>query len=72
LRYALTLGKERIIVDVSGVRAIDARFLGLLLMVRKHLKQHQARLEFVGASRATKRMFRLNGVGFLLSAGQSA
>ena len=71
-RHALPLARERVIVDVSGIRAIDARFLGLLLMVRKHLNKRRARLEFVGASRAIKRTFRLNGLGFLLSTEQAA
>jgi anti-anti-sigma regulatory factor len=51
---------------VSG--AIDARFLGLLLMLRKKLKGSGANPIFIGLPPALERIFRLNGLEFLLSA----
>jgi N-acetylglucosaminyldiphosphoundecaprenol N-acetyl-beta-D-mannosaminyltransferase len=55
-------------VDVSGLRAIDPRFFGLLLMVRKQLVARGGRLQIAGASAAIRRAFRLNRFDFLLSA----
>jgi N-acetylglucosaminyldiphosphoundecaprenol N-acetyl-beta-D-mannosaminyltransferase len=66
-RAALAAAKPRLIVDLSKVDGVDARFLGLLLMMRKCAGQQGARLEVIGASAAIKRMFRLNEVGFLLA-----
>ena len=68
LREALAT-KDRVVIDVSRTRHIDARFFGLLLMLRKQLVERGARLTFTGVSRPIEKMFRLNGVGFLLSAG---
>jgi N-acetylglucosaminyldiphosphoundecaprenol N-acetyl-beta-D-mannosaminyltransferase len=53
-------------IDVSAVRVIDARFFGLLLMVRKQLIERGGRLQFVGVSRRIERAFRMNRFGFLL------
>jgi N-acetylglucosaminyldiphosphoundecaprenol N-acetyl-beta-D-mannosaminyltransferase len=50
---------------------MDPRFLGLLLMLRKQVKKQQARLKFVRMSRQLERMFRLNGVDFLLASERS-
>jgi N-acetylglucosaminyldiphosphoundecaprenol N-acetyl-beta-D-mannosaminyltransferase len=55
-------------IDVSQTRSIDPRFFGLLLMLRKELKRDGKILKFTGASKKTKRIFRLNGFGFLLEA----
>ena len=62
--------RQNIIIDLSDTRLIDARFLGLLLMLRKELKSRGAKLIFTGASRPVKRIFRLNELEFLLSSGQ--
>ena len=59
-------GEQDIIVDLTNTRLIDARFLGLLLMLRKELKRRGARLTINGASRSIERMFRLHELGFLL------
>jgi N-acetylglucosaminyldiphosphoundecaprenol N-acetyl-beta-D-mannosaminyltransferase len=59
-------GKQDIIVDLTNTRLIDARFLGLLLMLRKELKSRGARLTINGASRSVERIFRLHELGFLL------
>jgi N-acetylglucosaminyldiphosphoundecaprenol N-acetyl-beta-D-mannosaminyltransferase len=63
---ALT-GKQNIIIDLSNTSLIDARFFGLLIMLRKELKSRGTKLIFTGVSRATKRIFRFNEVEFLLS-----
>jgi N-acetylglucosaminyldiphosphoundecaprenol N-acetyl-beta-D-mannosaminyltransferase len=64
-------GREKaIIIDLSDIRVIDARFLGLLLVVRKQLKRHGAGMKFIGVSRPIARMFRLNELGFLLAADE--
>ena len=55
-------------VDVSRLKAIDARFFGLLLMVRKQMVARGGRLQIVGASAAIRRAFRLNRFDFLLGA----
>ena len=57
-------------VDLSQTSAMDARFLGLLLMLRKTLKDSGLTLNFVGISRALARQFRRNGLEYLLSPGQ--
>jgi N-acetylglucosaminyldiphosphoundecaprenol N-acetyl-beta-D-mannosaminyltransferase len=61
----LTKGTTAVLVDLAGARAIDARFLGLLLMLRKCLNEQSVNLAFVGISPATRRLFRLNQVDFL-------
>jgi N-acetylglucosaminyldiphosphoundecaprenol N-acetyl-beta-D-mannosaminyltransferase len=63
---ALT-GKQDIIIDLSNTRLIDARFLGLLLMLRKELKSRGMKLLFTGISRGIERIFRFNELGFLLA-----
>jgi N-acetylglucosaminyldiphosphoundecaprenol N-acetyl-beta-D-mannosaminyltransferase len=55
-----------VLIDVSHTRAIDARFFGLLLMLRRQLTQRGAQLKFTGVSPRLEKMFRLNGVGYLL------
>ena len=67
-RDALVTGKQLVAVDISEVSAIDPRFLGLLLMVRKCVGRQGARLEIVGASPTVERLFRLNEAAFLLPA----
>jgi N-acetylglucosaminyldiphosphoundecaprenol N-acetyl-beta-D-mannosaminyltransferase len=65
-RDALVAGKK-ITVDLSNTRLVDARFLGLLLMLRKRLKEQQLGFELAGVSPRLKRWFHLNGAGYLLS-----
>jgi N-acetylglucosaminyldiphosphoundecaprenol N-acetyl-beta-D-mannosaminyltransferase len=70
LREALT-GRERAItINLSETRVIDARFFGLLLMLRKQLKRRGTSLQFIGISRPMARMFRLNELEFLFAANQ--
>jgi N-acetylglucosaminyldiphosphoundecaprenol N-acetyl-beta-D-mannosaminyltransferase len=63
--------KKSIVIDFSNTRAVDARFLGLLLMLRKKVQGGGADPTYTGLSRKLERMFRLNGLGFLLSANKS-
>jgi N-acetylglucosaminyldiphosphoundecaprenol N-acetyl-beta-D-mannosaminyltransferase len=66
--FRQALGKEKPIdVDVSGIRLLDPRFFGLLLMVRKQLRRRGQALRFIGLSPAILRAFRLNRFEFLLS-----
>jgi N-acetylglucosaminyldiphosphoundecaprenol N-acetyl-beta-D-mannosaminyltransferase len=63
----LTGRNKIVLIDLSGVRVIDARFFGLLLMLRKCLKGQGAKLTFVGVKPAIQTMFRLNELDFLLN-----
>lgn len=65
-RAALAHNKA-IEVDLAEIRSLDARFFGLLLMVRKQLRNRGHELRFVGASQATTRAFHRNGFECLLS-----
>jgi N-acetylglucosaminyldiphosphoundecaprenol N-acetyl-beta-D-mannosaminyltransferase len=66
LRNALAT-KKQILIDFSNTRDVDSRILGLFLMLRKQLKERGASPMFVGLSPKLEKMFRLNGLGFLLS-----
>jgi N-acetylglucosaminyldiphosphoundecaprenol N-acetyl-beta-D-mannosaminyltransferase len=59
---------NEITIDLSATSVIDARFFGLLLMLRKQLKRQRGRLTFIGASRRIAKMFRYNELSFLLTA----
>jgi N-acetylglucosaminyldiphosphoundecaprenol N-acetyl-beta-D-mannosaminyltransferase len=63
--------KKRIMIDFTDTRAIDARFLGLLLMIRKRLKDDGTGPVLIGLSPKLKRIFRLNGLEFLLSSDKA-
>ncbi|QND70438.1 WecB/TagA/CpsF family glycosyltransferase [Tardiphaga robiniae] len=54
------------VVDMAEVRAVDPRFFGFLLMVRKELRKRNETLAFYRVSPALRRIFRLNGFDFLL------
>jgi N-acetylglucosaminyldiphosphoundecaprenol N-acetyl-beta-D-mannosaminyltransferase len=58
-------------VDVSGLKAIDPRFLGLLLIVRKQMRARGGRLQIVGAPSRLRRAFRLNRFEFLLNSSSA-
>jgi N-acetylglucosaminyldiphosphoundecaprenol N-acetyl-beta-D-mannosaminyltransferase len=60
---------HQLTVDVSRLEAIDPRFLGLLLVVRKQMTARGGRLQIVGASSRLRRGFRLNRFEFLLNSG---
>jgi N-acetylglucosaminyldiphosphoundecaprenol N-acetyl-beta-D-mannosaminyltransferase len=65
-RAALNSQKQ-LLIDLSATRRIDSRFFGLLLMVRKQLEGSGRRLVLTGISPRIARLFRRNGVAFLLS-----
>jgi N-acetylglucosaminyldiphosphoundecaprenol N-acetyl-beta-D-mannosaminyltransferase len=64
-RRAANMGK-RVIIDLSEVNEIDARFLGLLFMLNKTLKGVGARPTLIGLSPKLRKLFRLHGAEFLL------
>jgi N-acetylglucosaminyldiphosphoundecaprenol N-acetyl-beta-D-mannosaminyltransferase len=59
----------RLTIDISKLGYVDARFFGLLLMVRKQMHERGKIFEISGASTRIKRTFRLNRFGFLLEPG---
>ena len=65
-RYALS-SKSAVKLDLGGVSHIDARFLGLLLMLRKLLKSSGRAMELVGTPGPIKRAFKLHCVDYLLT-----
>jgi N-acetylglucosaminyldiphosphoundecaprenol N-acetyl-beta-D-mannosaminyltransferase len=67
-KHALST-RKRIIIDFAKTRAIDARFFGLLLMLRKQLKARGAVPKMVNISPRSERLFRLHALGYLLSSG---
>jgi N-acetylglucosaminyldiphosphoundecaprenol N-acetyl-beta-D-mannosaminyltransferase len=68
-RDAIAL-RKRTVIDFSNTSRVDARFLGLLLMLRKNLKARADDLVLIGLSADLKRIFRLNGLDFLLGTEQ--
>ena len=63
-----SIGKSNLLtIDISGVTAIDPRFLGLLLIARKQMAARGGRLQIWGASSRLRRAFRLNRFDFLLN-----
>jgi N-acetylglucosaminyldiphosphoundecaprenol N-acetyl-beta-D-mannosaminyltransferase len=64
--------KKQIVVDFSGTRAVDARFFGLLLMLNKKLKSVGASPTLTGLSPRLEILFRLHGLGFLVSSKRRA
>jgi len=56
--------RKQITLNFSNVRAIDARFLGLLLMLKKKLKADGAVARFTGVSPLLARIFWLGGLEF--------
>jgi N-acetylglucosaminyldiphosphoundecaprenol N-acetyl-beta-D-mannosaminyltransferase len=65
-RSALALGQP-LVIDLSGTSEIDARFFGLLLVLRKVISASGGTLRFAGVSRQMSRVFSLYDVDFLLS-----
>jgi N-acetylglucosaminyldiphosphoundecaprenol N-acetyl-beta-D-mannosaminyltransferase len=65
-REAVASGKQ-IVIDLFHTQRLDARFLGLILMLRKQLAIRGDVPKLVGATSAVRRQFRLNGVEYLLS-----
>ena len=61
LRKALAT-KKRILIDFRNTNYVDARMLGLFMMLRKQLKETNRSLMFVGVSSKIMRIFRLNNL----------
>jgi N-acetylglucosaminyldiphosphoundecaprenol N-acetyl-beta-D-mannosaminyltransferase len=70
-REAVATKKKEIRINLSNTLDIDARFFGLILMLRKRAKKQSTNVKFIGVSSRLKTIFRLNGVGFLLALEQS-
>jgi N-acetylglucosaminyldiphosphoundecaprenol N-acetyl-beta-D-mannosaminyltransferase len=69
-----TATRKQITLDFANVRAIDARFLGLLLMLKKKMKADGAVPSFTGVSPLLARIFHLAGLDlndFRISANRS-
>ena len=64
-RDALAANKP-ISLDLSRTHAIDQRFFGLFLMLRKQLSRQGGTLSFTGITPHMSKAFRLNGFDFLL------
>lgn len=58
-------------VDLSQTQAVDARFLGLFLVLSKRSISEGLTVKFFGLSPRLKRQFRLNGINYLLSTNQN-
>lgn len=66
LRAAARRGMD-VVVDCSRCGYLSPGLFGLLLMLRKHQAAAGKSLKFVGLSPALKRLFRWNGVDYLLA-----
>jgi N-acetylglucosaminyldiphosphoundecaprenol N-acetyl-beta-D-mannosaminyltransferase len=58
----VTASGKQITLDFSNIRAIDARFLGLLLMLKKKLKADGAAPKFIGVSPLLEKIFCFGGL----------
>jgi N-acetylglucosaminyldiphosphoundecaprenol N-acetyl-beta-D-mannosaminyltransferase len=63
---------KSVALDCSQLCFADARFLGLLLMLRKQIQSRGLSLEILGVKGRVERIFRLNGIQFLLSSAGEA
>jgi N-acetylglucosaminyldiphosphoundecaprenol N-acetyl-beta-D-mannosaminyltransferase len=63
----VTSNPRAVTIDVANVSVVDARFLGLLLILWKLLRVANVPFTMTGASRRLRTLFRLQGVGYLLS-----
>lgn len=71
--FAKALGADKkVILELSELRVMDARALGLLLMLRKQLQSRGLDLQLVGMNRRLKKTLRLQGLDFLLSCSPPA
>jgi N-acetylglucosaminyldiphosphoundecaprenol N-acetyl-beta-D-mannosaminyltransferase len=65
--FRTLLAEDRNIeIDISQTMAVDPRFFGLLLMLRKQLRADGKILKFRGISKRSRRIFQRNGFEFLL------
>jgi N-acetylglucosaminyldiphosphoundecaprenol N-acetyl-beta-D-mannosaminyltransferase len=68
-RGAMTAAPKRITLDLSLTRYVDARFIGLLMMLRKLARERATQLQIVGASPYVRLLFRLHAAAYLLAKG---
>jgi N-acetylglucosaminyldiphosphoundecaprenol N-acetyl-beta-D-mannosaminyltransferase len=68
---AVASGKT-VVLDLSDVRFVDSRFLGLLLMLRKQLRANEAGFELKGVKGLIAQLLRWNGLEWLLAEAESA
>lgn len=71
LRAAVLLQTD-VVVDLSAARHLSPAFFGLLLILRKHQAAAGKTLRFIGLSRNMRRLFRWNGVAYLLAEGATS
>jgi anti-anti-sigma regulatory factor len=60
--------KRPMMINLADTWVIDARFLGLLMMLKKQVNERGGDVKLVEASRQVRAMFARNGAGFLLAA----
>lgn len=58
--------KKNILIDLQAVPVIDGAFLGLCLLLYKHLNEQGCQLSFQNINQQNKRIFRWNLVHFLI------
>lgn len=66
-RSALNENSGSLTVDMSGAKAVDQRFLGLLMMACKQAAQNGVPFRIKAGSRAVKHAFKLNEADYLLT-----
>jgi N-acetylglucosaminyldiphosphoundecaprenol N-acetyl-beta-D-mannosaminyltransferase len=66
LRTALA-ARKAILIDLSGTTAVDTRFFGLFVVLRKQAALRGCSLRFTNAPPRIRRKFRRNGFEFLLN-----
>jgi N-acetylglucosaminyldiphosphoundecaprenol N-acetyl-beta-D-mannosaminyltransferase len=64
-REAAAAGGD-LVVDLGGVTRVDGAFLGLLLVLEKHVRRAGGRLVVENTPSTVRRIFRWNGVGYLV------
>jgi len=62
----LMLDGRDLTLDFHEVSDVDPRFFGLLMMIRKVLHQNDRNVKVINVTSHVRRLFRLNGVGYLL------
>jgi N-acetylglucosaminyldiphosphoundecaprenol N-acetyl-beta-D-mannosaminyltransferase len=64
--------QKEVLLDMSAVRMIDARFLGALMILKMQLANRGGALQCVGLNRGLMKLFRLHGAVCLLESGHHA
>jgi len=66
--FASAVDKKRaVLIDLSNVRSVDARFLGLLLVFRKALRSNGTSLTVLNLPTHLKKIFQFHGLRFLMT-----